>query len=125
MNLVLTNELIITYVLFWYFLFYITKWMKDFQGASKNFYHFLSAYSTIGTGFGLVVLLSIAINSEWINGLKLLGISVVANMILVIIESTITIKFLRIDYAVQKIGMVSFFVVPFLAYRLIVLLGII
>ena len=52
MNLVLTNELIITYVLFWYFLFYITKWMKDFQGASKNFYHFLSAYSTIGTGFG-------------------------------------------------------------------------
>ena len=125
MNLVLTNELIITYVLFWYFLFYITKWMKDFQGASKNFYHFLSAYSTIGTGFGLVVLLSIAINSEWINGLKLLGISVVANMILVIIESTITIKLLKIDYAVEKIGMVSFFVVPFLAYRLIVLLGII
>ena len=125
MNLVLTNELIITYVLFWYFLFYITKWMKDFQGASKNFYHFLSAYSTIGTGFGLVVLLSIAINSEWINGLKLLGISVVANMILVIIESTITIKLLKIDYAVEKIGMVSFFVVPFLAFRLIVLLGII
>ena len=125
MNLVLTNELIITYVLFWYFLFYITKWMKDFQGASKNFYHVLSAYSTIGTGFGLVVLLSIAINSEWINGLKLLGISVVANMILVIIESTITIKLLKIDYAVEKIGMVSFFVVPFLAYRLIVLLGII
>ena len=125
MSLVLTNELIVTYVLFWYFLFYITKWMKDFQGASKNFYHFLSAYSTIGTGFGLVVLLSIAINSEWINGLKLLGISVFANMILVIIESTITIKILKIEYSVQKIGMVSFFVVPFLAYRLIVLLGII
>ena len=125
MNLVLTNELIITYVLFWYFLFYITKWMKDFQGASKNFYHFLSAYSTIGTGFGLVVLLSIAINSEWINGLKLLGISVVSNMVLVVIESIITMRLLKIDYAVEKIGMVSFFVVPFLAYRLIVLLGII
>ena len=125
MNIVLTNELIITYVLFWYFLFYITKWMKDFQGASKNFYHFLSAYSTIGTGFGLVVLLSIAINSEWINGLKLLGISVVSNMVLVVIESIITMRLLKIDYAVEKIGMVSFFVVPFLAYRLIVLLGII
>ena len=69
MKLVLTNELIITYVLFWYFLFYITKWMKDFQGASQNFYYFLSAYSSIGTGFGLIVLISIAINSEWINGL--------------------------------------------------------
>ena len=125
MELTLTNELVITYILFWYFLFYITKWMKDFQGASINFYHFLSAYSTIGTCFGLVVLVSIAINSEWINGLKLLGISIVTNMILVIIESTITIKLLKIDYAVQKIGMLSFFVVPFLAYRLIVLLGII
>ena len=125
MNLVLTNELIITYVLFWYFLFYITKWMKDFRGASQNFYYFLSAYSSIGTGFGLIVLLSIAINSEWINGLKLLGISVVANSILVIMETFITTKLLKIDYAVQKIGMVSFFVVPILAYRLIVLLGII
>ena len=125
MNDVLTNELIITYVLFWYFLFYITKWRKDFRGASQNFYYFLSAYSSIGTGFGLIVLLSIAINSEWINGLKLLGISVVANSILVIIETFITTKLLKIDYAVQKIGMVSFFVVPFLAYRLIVLLGII
>ena len=125
MNLVLTNELIIIYVLFWYFLFYITKWMKDFQGASQNFYYFLSAYSSIGTGFGLIVLLSIAINSEWMNGLKLLGISVVADSILVIIETFITTKLLKIDYAVQKIGMVSFFVVPILAYRLIVLLGII
>lgn len=125
MELTLTNELIITYVLFWYFLFYITKWMKDFQGASQNFYYFLSAYSSIGTGFGLIVLLSIAINSEWINGLKLLGISVVTNSILVIIETFITTKLLKIDYAVQKIGMVSFFVVPILAYRLIVLLGII
>ena len=125
MNDVLTNELIITYVLFWYFLFYITKWMKDFQGASQNFYYFLSAYSSIGTGFGLIVLLSIAINSEWINGLKLLVISVVTNSILVIIETFITTKLLKIDYAVQKIGMVSFFVVPILAYRLIVLLGII
>ena len=123
MNLVLTNELIITYVLFWYFLFYITKWMKDFQGASKNFYYFLSSYSSIGTGFGLIVLLSIAINSEWINGLKLLGISVVTNMVLVVIESTITMRLLKIDYAVQKIGTVSLFVVPFLGFRLLDLLN--
>ena len=62
MELTLTNELVITYILFWYFLFYITKWMKDFQGASINFYHFLSAYSTIGTCFGLVVLEAIENN---------------------------------------------------------------
>jgi hypothetical protein len=121
----LTIELTITYILFWYFLFYITKWMKDFRGASQNFYLFLTYYSSIGSVFGLVILVSFGINSELMNALKLMGISVIANMVLVFIESIITIKILRIDYSVQKIGMVSFFVVPFLGYRLLDLLEII
>ena len=121
----LTIELTITYILFWYFLFYITKWMKDFRGASQNFYLFLTYYSTIGSVFGLVILVSFGINTELMNALKLMGISVIANMVLVFIESIITLKILRIDYSVQKIGMVSFFVVPFLGYRLLDLLKII
>jgi hypothetical protein len=121
----LTIELTITYILFWYFLFYITKWMKDFRGASQNFYLFLTYYSTIGSVFGLVILVSFGINTELMNALKLMGMSVIANMVLVFIESIITLKILRIDYSVQKIGMVSFFVVPFLGYRLLDLLKII
>ena len=121
----LTFELTITYILFWYFLFYITKWMKDFRGASQNFYLFLTYYSTIGSVFGLVMLVSFGINTELMNALKLMGMSVVANMVLVFIESIITLKILRIDYSVQKIGMVSFFVVPFLGFRLLDLLEII
>ena len=121
----LTFELTITYILFWYFLFYITKWMKDFRGASQNFYLFLTYYSGIGSIFGLVILVSFGINTELMNALKLMGISVIANMVLVFIESIITLKILRIDYSVQKIGMVSFFVVPFLGYRLLDLLKII
>ena len=121
----LTIELTITYILFWYFLFYITKWMKDFRGASQNFYLFLTYYSTIGSVFGLVILVSFGINTELMNALKLMGMSVIANMVLVFIESIITLKILRIDYSVQKIGMVSFFVVPFLGYRLLDLLEII
>ena len=121
----LTIELTITYILFWYFLFYITKWMKDFRGASQNFYLFLTYYSTIGSVFGLVILVSFGINTELMNALKLMGISVIANMVLVFIESIITLKILRIDYSVEKIGMVSFFVVPFLGYRLLDLLEII
>ena len=46
-------------------------------------------------------------------------------MILVVIETFITTKLLKLDYAVEKIGMVSFFVVPVLGYRLLVLLEII
>jgi hypothetical protein len=121
----LTFELTITYILFWYFLFYITKWMKDFRGASQNFYLFLTYYSTIGSVFGLVILVSFGINTELMNALKLMGMSVIANMVLVFIESIITLKILRIDYSVEKIGMVSFFVVPFLGYRLLDLLKII
>ena len=121
----LTFELTITYILFWYFLFYITKWMKDFRGASQNFYLFLTYYSTIGSIFGLVILVSFGINTELMNALKLMGMSVIANMVLVFIESIITLKILRIDYSVEKIGMVSFFVVPFLGYRLLDLLEII
>ena len=121
----LTFELTITYILFWYFLFYITKWMKDFRGASQNFYLFLTYYSGIGSIFGLVILVSFGINTELMNALKLMGMSVIANMVLVFIESIITLKILRIDYSVEKIGMVSFFVVPFLGYRLLDLLEII
>ena len=121
----LTFELTITYILFWFFLFYITKWMKDFRGASQNFYLFLTYYSGLGTIFGLVMLVSFGINTELMNALKLMGISIVSNMILVVIETFITTKLLKLDYAVEKIGMISFFVVPILSYRLLVLLGII
>ena len=121
----LTFELTTTYILFWFFLFYITKWMKDFRGASQNFYLFLTYYSGLGTIFGLGILVSFGINTELMNALKLIGMSIVSNMVLVVIETFVTTKLLRMDYAVAKIGMVSFFVVPVLGYRLLVLLEII
>ena len=123
--IIFNYELIITYVLFWYFLFYITKWMKDFKGASQTFYNVLTVCSSVGTLFGLGILVAVAYHTELINGLILMGISVVTNIILVMVESIITMRLFKIDYAVEKIGMVSFFVVPILAYRLIVLIGII
>ena len=121
----LTFELTTTYILFWFFLFYITKWMKDFRGASQNFYLFLTYYSGLGTIFGLGILVSFGINTELMNALKLMGMSIVSNMVLVVIETFVTTKLLRMDYAVAKIGIVSFFVVPVLGYRLLVLLEII
>jgi hypothetical protein len=71
------------------------------------------------------MLVSFGINSELMNALKLMGMSIVSNMILVVIETFITTKLLKLDYAVEKIGMISFFVVPILSYRLLVLLEII
>ena len=119
----LTFELTITYILFWYFLFYITKWMKDFRGVSRNFYLFLTYYSGIGTLFGIAMLVNFGVNTEIMNAVKLIGMSIVSNMILVSVESLITLRLLKIDYAVEKIGMISFFVVPILGYRLMLLLN--
>ena len=119
----LTFELTITYILFWYFLFYITKWMKDFRGASRNFYLFLTYYSGTGTLFGIAMLVSFGVNTEIMNAVKLIGMSIVSNMILVSVESLITLRLLKIDYAVEKIGMISFFVVPILGYSLMLLLN--
>jgi|TARA_R110000850_G_scaffold61870_1_gene141389 hypothetical protein len=99
--------------------------MKEFKGASQKYYLFLTYYSGLGTMFGLAVLVSFGINTELMNALKLMGISIISNMILVVIETFVTTKLLRMDYAVEKIGMVSFFVVPVLGYRLLVLLEII
>jgi len=121
----LTLELTITYILFSFFLFYITKWMKDFRGASHKFYLFLIYYSGLGTLFGLSMLVYFGINTELMNALKLVGISIVSNMILIFIETIITLKILKMDYSVEKIGTISFFVVPVLGYRLLVLLEII
>jgi len=99
--------------------------MKDFRGASQNFYLFLIYYSGLGTLFGLSMLVYFGINTELMNALKLMGMSIVSNVILVVIETIITLKILKMDYAVEKIGMISFFVVPVLGYRLLVLLEII
>ena len=99
--------------------------MKDFRGASRNFYLFLTYYSGIGTLFGIALLVSFGVNTEIMNAVKLIGMSIVSNMVLVSVESLITLRLLKVDYAVEKIGMISFFVVPILGYRLMVLIGII
>ena len=119
----LTFELTITYILFWFFLFYITKWMKDFRGTSQKFYLFLTYYSGLGTVYGLAILISFGINDGFINAFKLMGMSIVTNIILVSVESVITLRVLKINYAVEKIGMISLFVIPILGYRLLDLLG--
>ena len=122
---ILTFELTITYTFYSFFLFYITKWMKHFGGASHKFYLFLIYFSGLGTLFALSILIIVLYQSNFTYALKLMGISIVVNIFLVSIETFITKRILRLDYAVQKIGMISFFVVPILGYRLLVLLNVI
>ena len=121
----LTFELTITYTFYSFFLFYITKWMKDFKGASQKFYQSLIYFSGLGTLFGLSILIIVLYQSDYIYALKLMGISIVFNIFMILIETFITTRVLRLDYSVEKIWMISFFVVPILGYRLLVLLNVI
>ena len=119
----LSFELTITYTLYWFFLFYITKWSTDFFGASRYVHLFLIYFSGIGTIFGLYILFYFGINAGLMSALTLMVISIITNIILTIIECNITLK-ADIYYAVEKIGVISFFVVPILGYRLLSLLEI-
>lgn len=121
----LTFELTITYTFYSFFLFYITKWMNNFRGASQRFYLFLIYFSGLGTIFGLSILVIFGFQTDYTYPLKLMGISIFFNLFLVSFETFITTKLLRMDYAIEKIGMISFFVVPILGVRLLILLKII
>jgi vacuolar-type H+-ATPase subunit I/STV1 len=78
--------------------FYITKWMKDFRGGSQKFYLFLTYCSGSEIIFGLLMLVFFGINTELMNVIKLMGMSIVSNMILVSVESIITLEILKMDY---------------------------
>ena len=119
--MVIFDEITLTYIAYSFFLFYVTKWMKDFQGSSKGAYLFLTYFSGLGTFFGLGMLFYIGYSISWLFALKIFGISMLSSFMLIPLETFITGKILRINYPIQAISMISFFVVPYCGYRLLVL----
>ena len=119
------DELTLTYIFYSFFLFYITKWMKDFEGSSQGVELFLTFFAGLGTFYGLGMLIYIGYSTSWMLVLKVFGITIISTSILVAIEVIITSKIIRMNYAVPKIAIISFFVVPIAGYRLLVLSGLI
>ena len=118
----MTSEFLITYLFFTYFLFYPTKWMKDFQGASQKIYLFLVYFSGLGTVVKLSILFFIFYKIDFENAIALFFVSLVVTSILVMIEPLITRKIFNWNYPIQYIGLVSLIVCPILAVRLFYLL---
>tara|TARA_Y100001970_G_scaffold192191_1_gene233575 strand:+ start:261 stop:632 length:372 start_codon:yes stop_codon:yes gene_type:complete len=117
-----SNELIITFSLFSFFVFYLQKWSKEFMGASQGFRIFLDFFMGISTIFGLFFLIYYGYKVEWTSPLILFAISIFIKGILIAIEVKL---FFRIQYIVQYIGFISFIACPILAYRLLVISGLI
>jgi hypothetical protein len=118
----ITSEFLITYSFFTYFLFYPTKWMKDFQGASQKIYNFLVYFCGLGTVIKLSILFLIFYKIDFANAIGVFLVSLVATSVLVVIEPLITRKIFNWNYPIQYIGLVSLIVCPVLAVRLFYLL---
>jgi len=118
----ITSEFLITYIFFTYFLFYTTKWMKDFQGASQKVYLFLIYFSGLGTIIKLSILFLIYYKIDFNNSIAVLLVSLVVTSVLTMIEPLITRKIFNWNYPIQYIGLVSLIVCPILAVRLFYLL---
>ena len=118
----MTSEFLITYLFFTYFLFYPTKWMKDFQGASQKVYLFLVYFSGLGTVIKLSILFLIYYKIDFKNAIAVFFVSLVVTSVLVMIEPLITRKIFNWNYPIQYIGLVSLIVCPILAVRLFYLL---
>jgi hypothetical protein len=118
----ITSEFLITYSFFTYFLFYPTKWMKDFQGASQKIYNFLVYFCGLGTVIKLSILFLIFYKIDFANAIGVFLVSLVVTSVLVMIEPLITRKIFNWNYPIQYIGLVSLIVCPILAVRLFYLL---
>jgi hypothetical protein len=118
----ITSEFLITYSFFTYFLFYPTKWMKDFQGASQKIYNFLVYFCGLGTAIKLSILFLIFYKIDFANAIGVFLVSLIATSVLVMIEPLITRKIFNWNYPIQYIGLVSLIVCPVLAVRLFYLL---
>jgi hypothetical protein len=118
----MTLEFIITYLFYTFFLFYPTKWMKDFGGASQKVYLFLIYFSGIGTFLKIGFLGIVWYQINFMNALALFLISFLSISILVMFETFITRKIFKWDYPIQYVGLASIAVCPILAVRLFYLL---
>ena len=112
----LSNELIITFTVYSFFVFYLQKWSKEFFGASQLFETFLNLFMGFATIYGLGFLVYFGYKFDWTSALILFGISFLIKLVMVAVES---ILFAKIRFAIQYIGIAGFIVIPILGYRLL------
>ena len=91
------------------------------MGASQGFRIFLNFFMGISDNFWFIFLIYYGYKVEWTSPLILFAISLFIKGILIAIVKL----FFRIQYIVQYIGFISFIACPILAYRLLVISGLI
>ena len=121
----ITLEFVVTYSFYTFFLFYPTKWMRDFRGSSQKVYIFLVCFSGVGTIIKLTILGLIWYQIDFQNAFGVFIISFISSIILTYVELLITRKLFNFFYPVEYVGLVSLILCPILAVRLLYLLKVI
>ena len=75
MSFLPSNELIITFSIYSFFIFYLQKWSTIFRGASLGFKLFIDWFMIIATIYGLAFLVYYGYKVDWTAPLVLFGIS--------------------------------------------------
>ena len=122
MNYLPSNELIITFSIYSFFVFYLQKWTTIFRGASLGFGLFINWFMIIATIYGLAFLVYYGYKVDWTAPLALFGISLLIKGAMVVVES---ILFSRVPLIIQIIGGLGFIACPILGYRLLIITGLI
>ena len=118
MNFLPSNELIITFSIYSFFVFYLQKWSTIFRGGSLGFKLFIDWFMIFATIYGLAFLVYYGYKVDWTAPLALFGISLLIKGAMVIVES---ILFSRVPYIIQIIGILGFIACPILGYRLLII----
>jgi len=122
MSFLPSNELIITFSIYSFFVFYLQKWTTIFRGASLGFGFFINWFMIIATIYGLAFLVYYGYKVDWTAPLVLFGISLLIKGAMIVVES---ILFSRIPFIIQIIGTLGFIACPILGYRLLIIASLI
>jgi len=118
----LSAELIITFSIYSFFVFYLQKWSSIFKGASILFETFLNFFMGFATIYGLFFLIFFGYKVSWTSALVLFGISFFIKGPMIMAEA---ILFSKMSFPVQFICTLGFITIPILGYRLLVVSGMI
>ena len=106
MSFLPSNELIITFSIYSFFIFYLQKWTTIFRGASLGFGFFINWFMIIATIYGLAFLVYYGYKVDWTAPLVLFGISLLIKGAMIVVES---ILFSRISTTASSRG-IAFFI---------------
>ena len=112
-----TTDLLKTFSVYSFFVFYLQKWTTIFKGASLTFETFLNFFMGIATIYGLGILVYYGYKVHWTAPITLLAMSIIIKGLMIWVEATLA-NIARIYYIVEYVGFIAIVACPILGFRL-------